>query len=143
MSIVVSDVRIGCRALRHNHQLFVDFSLESDQSANIQSSISASCLVFVFSKGPRCVLEGSSRSHHVLSQHHQASVIHCPLFVESHPERNSSILTVSSMYHQCILKVLSEHCQKLHHCTVTASSQHHPDHQAHCQTGIRAASNLS
>ncbi len=102
-----------------NHRLFVDFSLESYQGANIQSSISTSsspsrlCVLKGSSLCPHCVLGRSSRYHHVLSQHHQASVIHCPLFVKSRPERNSSILTVSSSYHRCIAYWPSPCCQNI------------------------------
>ena len=119
-----------------NHRLFVDFSLESYQGANIQSSISTSsspsrlCVLKGSSLCPHCVLGRSSRYHHVLSQHHQASVIHCPLFVKSRPERNSSILTVSSSYHRCIAYWSSPCCQNnfrtsslYGHRFITASSR--------------------
>ena len=58
---------------------------------------------------PRCVLEGSSRSHQVLSQHRRALVIPYPLFVNHAP----NALPVSSLYLRRITNVSSQSCQTI------------------------------
>ena len=105
--------------------------ISSPVSPPLVSSLCPRCVLVVSSKG----LQGLTTCCRNIAEL-QSFLVHSssitPRMQFQFPHR---IFDVSRMYHHSLAKTPPE----FHHCTVTALSQHHPDHQAHCQTGVRAA----